>query len=181
MSRLSVIRQTLEEKAAITHVEEENIPIDICMSWPRRIDFYIAPNEPLYKADELNAFLDSLIPDIEPSYKTYFRQEKTALITGAFCFDEKIGYSVTRTEKDIIIDDEELAKVIEKEKLHSYKVDARDYMRRIIVRPYPNKEIIEKMLHRNLSRWNIPMELIYEYHDDRKWWQKLFQKIHHPH
>ena len=160
MNKLSVVRQTLEEKAIIAHVEEENIPLDLCMCWPHKINFYIAPKEPLYKADELNAFMDSLFPGIELSYKAYFRQEKEALFTGAFCIDEQLGYSVTRIEKDIILEDKELAKTIEKEKLHSFNVDTRDYMRRIIVRPYPNKEIIEEMLHHNLPRWKIPMELI---------------------
>lgn len=181
MSKLSIIRKTLEEKAIIAHVEEENIPLNLCMCWPHRVDFYVAPKEAIYKADALNQFLDSLFPDIQPDYKTYFKQAKEALFTGALCFDEKIGYSVTRIEKDIIITDEELVKAVEKEKMHLFNVDARDYMRRILVLPYPNKEIAEEVLNHHLSRWKLDMKLIWEYHDDRSLWQKLLGRVHHKH
>ncbi|MFA5887555.1 MAG: hypothetical protein WC852_02500 [Candidatus Nanoarchaeia archaeon] len=183
MSKLSIVRQTLEEKAIIVHVEEENIPLNLCMGWPHKVDFYIAPKEPLYKADELNAFMDSLIPDMEPSYKTYFKQEKEALITGALCFDEKIGELRTKYERFITITDMDMIKNCEwaNGKFLIDSIEQRDYMRRISVRPYPNAEIIEEVLHHNLPRWKIEMELIMEYHDKRNFLLKLLSRLSHKH
>lgn len=183
MSKLSIVRKSLEEKAVIAHIEEENIPPNICMCWPHRIDFYIAPQQAIYKAGELNLFLDTLIPDIEPSYKTYFRQEKDALITGILCFDEKIGGLRTKQERFIAITDRDIIKKREwaDGKFLIGSIEHRDYLRRISIRPYPNAEIIEQILHNHKPRWKIEIGLIREYHDDRKWWQKLLNNLCHEH
>jgi hypothetical protein len=183
MSKLTQIRQRLEEKAVIVHVEEENIPLNLCMCWPHKIDFYIAPKKALYKADELNAFMDSLIPDITSEYKTYFKQEKDALIAGALCFDEKIGEARIKYEKSIKITDIDIIKECEwtKGKFLIDSIEQRDYMRRISVRPYPNAEIIEEILHHHEPRWKIEMALIRRYHNESNFFQQLLHKFYHKH
>lgn len=183
MSLLSTIRQTLEEKAIIAHVGEERPPLELCRGWPHRVDFYIAPKEGIYSADGLNQFMDSLFPDIQPDHKSYFMQTKDALIAGALCFDEKIGEEIVRVERDVRATDSEFAAGIESQKgsLHSFNVSIRDYMRRITVRPFPNREIAEHIYHSSCPKWKIGMELIREYHDERNFLQKFFSRLHHQH
>jgi len=183
MSKLSIVRQTLEEKAIIAHVEEEKAPLDLCMCWPHKITFYIAPKEPSYKADVLNAFMDSLFTDIQPDCKSYFRQDKHCLYTGSFYFDEKIGEARTKYERVITITDADMLKGCEwtKGKFLIDSIEQMDYIRRVLVLPYPSKEIAEEVLHHHLPRWKLDMELIWQYYDERSLWQKLTSRTKHKH
>lgn len=179
MSKLSIIRKTLEEKAVIVHTEEEKLPLELCLCLPHKLTFCIAPKEPMYKADEMNKFMDSLFTGIEPTYRSYFRQDKCFLYTGCAYFDEQVGYSVTRIEKDIIITEKDAVNA--NEKLHSFNVNPINLMKRILVLPYPSKDIAEEIVHHNLPRWKIPMELIWKYHDERNFLLKILGRLHHKH
>ena len=179
MSKLSIVRQTLEEKADIVHVEEDKSPISL--SWPHKVMFYVAPKEPLYRIDQLNAFMDSLFTDIQPDYKSYFKQGKGCIFTGSMHFDEKVGEYSEKFERIITISDAEAISVIDKNNYWIKEQERHDMKRRIFVMSYPSREIIEEILHHHLPRGQINKELVREFHDDGNFFTKLLHKLYHKH
>lgn len=179
MSKLSAIRKTLEDKADIVHVEEDKSCISL--AWPHKVMFYVVPKEPLYKIDKLNAFMDSLFTDIQPDYKSYFKQGKGCIFTGSMHFDEKIGEYYEKFERIITISDAEAISEINRNNYWIKEQERHDMKRRVFVMPYPSRKIAEEILHHHLPRWKIDLELIREFHDDGNFFAKLLHKLYHKH
>lgn len=62
--------------------------------WSRTLDIFTHPKDPIYKADELNEFMFSLVPELEPTCSDRFRggeRRDRTLELGKLYYDEKIG------------------------------------------------------------------------------------------
>lgn len=82
------------------------------------INIYVAPKNGLYTAEELNQL--ELIPDLEPSQKENFKQNRNGLVFGSLLFEEQV---------------------------HSLY---ENHLRRILVRVYPDEAIIKDILEKRL-------------------------------
>src|SRR3989344_302279 len=62
--------------------------------WSRTLDIFTHPKDPIYKADELNDFMFSLVPELEPSCSDPFfggERRNGNLQLGKLYYDESIG------------------------------------------------------------------------------------------
>lgn len=59
--------------------------------WSRTLDIYTHPKEPIYNAGELNDFMHSLVPELEPTQFDSFRDWDSELALGKLYYDDYIG------------------------------------------------------------------------------------------
>lgn len=158
MSKLTQIRQALESNSqvVISNVDEKNyLPErtgpgieDYC----HKFVYSVVLKSSNYRIEELQNFMDGLVPGLEPDYRLKFaragRKGGNIFRIGELSFIEKIGEQRTTTKKVLTLTDEELLnfngfvdgkQIIEDDVTHSYE-------RRIIIRVYPNEQIREYIL-----------------------------------
>lgn len=141
MSKLIQVRKALGENPNITIVgapERNSLP-DRDGHWSHTIDFYVAPNGGIYNAEELQAFMMSLVPGLEPSCKDDFHEWDHELEFGKLYFDEDIGTEVIRRE--ITLTDEEMFAsdgFVDGKQVIEY---TRKVQRRTWVRLFPNPQV----------------------------------------
>jgi|SRR3989344_4763405 len=150
MSKLTIVRQALERNPDIDvvnvldsiNIQTISYPSDLG-GWAHTVIYAVAPKRGLYTAEELQRFMDRLIPGVEPTTRDDFREEHENLLFGKLYFDEEIG--PVRKTLTLEFSDEELKDsdgfdgkrtVIDE----VYK----GHMRRIFVAPYPNSSIARK-------------------------------------
>lgn len=100
--------------------------------WSHFVDLYAHPKEPLYDPDELNEFMDGLVP-LEPRMSDKFWvSHNKKLETGKLYFDEPIGSAVLTATVELIGQDG----------IPSSWQESRDLtlMRRTLLRVFPNGE-----------------------------------------
>ena len=137
MSKLSTIKETLQHNPDITvliHASEPFIRNDPL--WIQTYDFLVAPKKGLYSAAELQEFMLSLVPGLEPDSKDDFKQyvnSDRTLRFGALCFAETIGHVAITTDDP----DFEPFAFFPNSYAHCHE---QELCRRIMVYPFPNEE-----------------------------------------
>lgn len=159
MSKLTIVRQALETNPDVTivNVDEKNYLPERQGSFSHIVDFCVVPKCGLYRADELQAFMIGLVPNLEPTVKNDFYRYSDIqdfgkyaynLVFGELYFDEMIGEERIDTKRILTLTDEELLNV-------SGFVDGKRtidvtekllLLRRTLVRPYPNEAIARDIL-----------------------------------
>ncbi len=176
MSKLTIVRQSLETNPEVvmvhiggtTDLPDRNgfcLPSLAC----HHVYYWVAPKNGLYTADELQTFMMGLVPGLIPTKKDDFRYDKNSdLEFGKLYFDEKVGEERIITKRTITLTDEELlsADVTDKELIKEHMretfgfvdgkrtIDAdvtKEYMRRILVSPFPNEAFARDVLNEKLG------------------------------
>lgn len=141
MSKLDTVRAALQSNVNVQIVAaEERVYFPHPHSyWTHTVDFVVAPNRGIYAAAELQAFMESIIPGLQPTSIDQFHNFDTSMDLGKLYFDEDLGtetirHELTLTEWDFlpdgIVND---GKVICEEE--------RKIRRRTWVRLYPDQEV----------------------------------------
>ena len=153
MSKLTIVRQALETNPDVTIVNVDER--DEYGYFSHMVDFWVAPRNGLYTSDELQVFMMRLVPDLEPTLKDNFIQYSDALKTlriGKLYFDEKVdedkvaGISTSTDER--LLNVFEFVRFVNGERTI---VEAGDYSRRTLVRPFPNEAYTRDVLDGKLS------------------------------
>ena len=159
MSKLSVVRETLEKNpgVVIVHTDKKVYLPDKNGFFCHTIDYWVAPKDGLYTAKELQRFMLGLIPNLPPTSKDDFVQWKKdgELQFGKLYFDEKVGEERTITKRILVLTDEELldANRFVGGKLIIDKDVTEDYVRRTWVRPFPNEAFAMDVLNGKLRNY----------------------------
>ena len=116
MSKLSIVRQALETNPEVIIVDsqERNYLPDRSGFFCHTMDYWVAPKDGLYTAEELQDFMMSLVPEgLQPTCKDDFRQydKNSDLEFGKLYFDEKVGEERKITKRILTLTDEELFNV----------------------------------------------------------------------
>jgi hypothetical protein len=153
MSKLSIVRQALETNPEVIIVSSEEINYlpDRNGFFCHTMDYWVAPKNGLYTAEELQAFMMRLVPNLEPTCKDDFLQyEKSGnLELGKLYFDEDVGQEkVTRV---CTLTDEQLLNVSGFVKGQRTIEETRSYERRTWVRPFPNEAFARDVLDGKLE------------------------------
>ena len=167
MSKLSIVKQSLETnpEVVIAKVFENNYLPGRNGYWSHTMDFWVAPKNGLYTAEELQEFMMGLVPEgLEPTSKDDFRKydKKSDLSLGKLYFDEDIGQEkVTRI---CTLTDEDLLNVSGFVDGQRTIEESRPYQRRTWVRPFPNEALVEDLLEGKLgSKYSIRPEELKRY------------------
>ncbi len=162
MSILNIVEQALKSNPDIVLAPSgdfKNLARAKGTGFIHTLEFFVAPNgEGLYEIDELNRFMDALVPGLEPKLRVPFEiLYKLPLIVGKpgkflqcgkLCFDEEVGHASIVTQEEYTITDEDLKAHYESELGF---VDGRRTFsetsvfackRMILVYPFPNEAII---------------------------------------
>lgn len=93
MSKFETVKKALE-----TNPEVILVNMDLKNYFPERdgyftqtADIYVAPKQGLFTGDELQEFMEGLIPGLKPTSVDRFHQYNDSLDFGKLYFDEKIG------------------------------------------------------------------------------------------
>ncbi len=176
MSKLTIVRKSLETnpKIIVVHISET---IDLpgrngfCLPSDSRhyVNYWIAPKNGLYTADELQTFMMGLVPGLTPTEKEDFIQydKNSDLKFGRLYFAEKIGEERRITKRIITLTDEMFCvDVIDKDLIKEHMrecfglVDGKrtideevtkEYMRGIWVSPFPNEAFARDVLNEKLE------------------------------
>lgn len=151
MSKLTTIKQALETNALVDVVEElrmESLPSVAHPHHQGWVIYRVAPKVGLYSVKDLQAFMLSLVPGMEPSskddfYEGNYANHGTYLRFGKLVFAEAVG-QMTICRKLVLTDDDYKAaagkEIIEVE-------ETLQITRAIFIHVYPSREISVK--HRN--------------------------------
>src|SRR3989344_8448757 len=157
MSKLTIVRQALERNPDIDvvnvldsiNIQTISYPSDLG-GWAHTVIYAVSPKRGLYTAEELQRFMDCLIPGVEPTTRDDFREEHEKLLFGKLYFDEEIG-PVRRTIT-LELSDEELKDADGFDGKRTVSDDIYEgHMRRIWVSPYPNEIIARESLRADSS------------------------------
>jgi hypothetical protein len=105
-----MVRNALQGNSEILIVgdtEANHLP-DKFWYWSHTVNICIAPKIPLYKAEELQLFMLSLITEVVPSDIDGFRSSEYGLRLGVLYFDEDIGTQKLVVHKEMVLTDESL-------------------------------------------------------------------------
>jgi hypothetical protein len=120
------------------------------------MDYWVAPKDGLYTAEELQDFMMGLVPEgLQPTCKDDFRQydKNSYLSFGKLYFDEKVGEERRITKRILTLTDEELLNVagfVKGEQTIDKDV-TQEYTRRTWVRPFPNESFARDVLDGKLE------------------------------
>ena len=154
MSKLTIVRQSLETnpEVVITKVFEKSYLPGRDGFWSHTMDFFVAPKNGLYTAEELQKFMMGLVPEgLQPTCKDDFSQydQNSDLSLGKLYFDEDIGQEkVTRI---CTLTDEQLFNVSKFINGQRTIEESRAYQRRTWVRPFPSESLVRDLLEGKLS------------------------------
>ncbi len=187
MSKLSIIRQALETNPGVVIVNTKKrnyLPYSSNRKdfFCHIIDYLVAPKKGLYTADELQEFMNRLVPDLKPTSQIDFRQydKNSDLKFGALYFDEKVGRERRITKRIIRLNDEELLNVdgfVNGEKTIDKDVNI-DYIRRTSVNPFPNEEFARDYLDGKLEIiLGVRQGTLKKYQPQKSLFQKLKRSI----
>ncbi len=181
MSKLSIVRKTLESNPAIliVNVTGENYFPERKGFFSQTVDFIVAPKKGIYSAPELQLFMMGLVPGLEPTCTDDFRQygKTRDLSVGKLYFDEKIAEEKKITRRIITSTDDELTNMLEMvddKPINFYGFEdgkrtidtevIEDHLRRTWVRPYPDVNIAKAVLEGKIfSPYNITAEEFEKY------------------
>ena len=166
MSKLTLIRHTLEENPNVTivNVNEKNYSPgerEDFKGYIHPVDFHVAPKTGLYTADELQEVMVGLVPKgLEPSKVVNFSQwygrgdGLSDLILGRLHFNEKVGGERRITKRILTLSDKELSDVIGfVDGKRTIDTDVtEEYSREIVVEPYPNEAFARDFLDGKIER-----------------------------
>jgi hypothetical protein len=151
MSKLSQVKKALQNNPDITIVatKEINHLPDKDGFFSHTVDFYVAPkNGTVSTAEELQALMMSLVPEIKPSSIDKFRDLSDSIELGKLYFDECIGIKNVK----IVLTDEDMFNV---GSFVDGKLDRTEKIeRRVWVRLYPNIQIAS-LAERGECKWAI--------------------------
>ena len=157
MSKLKIVRQALETNpdVVLVNADERNYLPGRSGFFCHTVDYWVAPKNGLYTADELQAFMMELVPNLEPTCKDDFRQysKNGDLGFGKLYFDEKVGQGRRITKRILTLTDEELLNVagFVDGKQTIDKDVTEEYTRRIWVKPFPNEAFARDILDGKLK------------------------------
>ena len=171
MSKLTVIKQALESNpktllVGITPVDYLSIgggsyyPKTRGSAWDEfdewiKSQIYrivVAPKNGLYTAQELQAFMVGLVPNLEPRYKRDFQESKDGLELGYLFYQEEIAKERRFVRREITLTDKET-------QVYNFKnnrwigapphwpikrIDEISHIREIDLRPYPNEDFARR-------------------------------------
>jgi len=105
-----------------------------------KVYLFVAPKESMYSAEELNEFMQTAVPRLDPAYsRPYEKQDENHYATGLLTFDEKVGKYVTI--KILAINDPYLRNRFTDQPVRSEEEKA--IIRRIYVHFLPDVEIAQ--------------------------------------
>ena len=158
MSKLTVVREALESNpdVVIVDVIEQNYFPGKVGWWSHTIDYRVAPKTGLYTADELQAFMLGLVPDLEPTTKDPFQSYLKQLDFGKLYFDETIGATVqgtlTLTDEEFLGDKDLVDRLgLVDGKTTIDKNVTEEYERRTFVKLYPNEAVARDIINHKLN------------------------------
>ncbi len=146
MSKLNQVRKALQDNQniVILGAPEHNYLPTRAGYWSHTVDFFIAPKSGIYTAKELQSFITSLTPGLEPTTIDNFYESEQELRFGVLYFDEDIGTESIRRE--VVLTDQDMfassgfvsgKRIIE----HVEKVQRRTW-----VRLFPNANVAATVL-----------------------------------
>lgn len=157
MSKLSIVRQALETNPEVIIVDsqERNYLPERSGFFCHTLDYWVAPKNGLYTAEELQGFMMGLVPNLKPTQQDDFRQydKNSDLAFGKLYFDEKVGEGRRITKRILTLTDEELLNVagfVNGEQTIDKDV-TEEYTRRTWVRPFPNEAFARDVLDGKLE------------------------------
>ena len=112
----------------------------------------LSPKNPIYSIDELQGFMDSLIPNLQPDHKQNFEiipghkdprinYDDSKLYFGHLIFHENIGEE--NSIRRIVLTDEQLQEICIHEKINLEEIITKELKRSTHIYVYPSKEILE--------------------------------------
>jgi len=157
MSKLEIVRKALETNPLVVIVNTETINYlpDRQGYFCHTVDYWVAPKNGLYTADELQAFMVGLVPDLTPTQKDNFRQDTkdSDLSFGKLYFDEKVGEERRITKRILTLNDNELfgadGFIDGKQTIDEEVIE--DYTRRVWVCPFPSERFVRDVLDEKLK------------------------------
>lgn len=154
MSKLRTVRTALETNpdVVIVHVSDEknfqNLP-ENPKRWESRlfthlVEFFVASRQGLYTADELQTFMEGLVPGLEPkAYNKPYQTDKILYFGKLFydeiIWEERIARKITITDPDL----QGLEGVVNGKRTI---IEDRNFSRRILVRPFPDEKLARDIL-----------------------------------
>ncbi len=172
--KLDVIGKALESNPNVIVVDAKTVNSGILLEYSpnfkgfiQTVDFRIAPRSGLYAARELQAFMESLFPYLNPTIQENFSPYGMWLKLGKLYFDEIIAKMTVDTEIELLISetDGEILKLLglmEGSSLWGKKTE-NQYARRIWVKPFPNEELARASLKDSRLEDRISLDLLSGY------------------
>ena len=141
MSKLSTVRTALQcnSDIQIVAVDESTHFPHPDGYWTHKVDFIVAPNHGIYTGKELQDFMETLIPALQPTCLDRFHEWDTSMEFGKLYFDEDLGTEVIKHEITLAESDFLPPDVVENGK--AVYEETRRIQRRTWVRLYPDQEI----------------------------------------
>lgn len=138
-TRLQQVREGLKSDNRV-YFASEILESNYGYGWLEAVNIIVAPNKPIYDANKLNEFMDSLIPDIPRSARDSANKydKNSDFSLGKLYFDEKVG-ETTRviSSTTTAVDPDALTR----SSVHigrSQKTETETLKRRVWVRVYPD-------------------------------------------
>jgi len=183
MSILNIVEQALKSNPDIIRAPSGDFRN---LAWAKgdgfihHLEFFVAPNgEGLYEIDELNRFMDALVPGLEPKLRVPFEIYKPPLIVGKpgkflqcgnLYFDEEVGHASIVAQEEYTITDEDLKAHYESElgfvdgRRTFSETSVFTCKRKILVYLFPNEAIIRDQNYLSYeSLFMIPLSELRKY------------------
>jgi len=160
-SKTSHVQEALKANKDIEIVEiQESNYLPGKNGFSHTFDIYVAPKQGIYDAEKLQALMEALVPDLEPTMSDRFWESDSQMSFGKLYFDETIGTEHTRRE--ITLTDAGLQSTegfVEGKKVIESTQDLR---RRTWVRLYPNVQIAAFAVD-GQDQWSIDKKDLIKY------------------